>query len=227
MKICRRCKKTLSVGQFGKNKRSKDGLRSECRDCKKIESNRWNKKNKKYNKEYRAANKEKLKQKNSEYYYKNREAILETKKKYIEKNRDTLAKKYRRWYEANKKRIIQEKSIRYREDLDFRLAYKLRNRLNIAARGGYKSGSAVRDLGCSIVELKAHLESQFTDGMSWENYGRWHIDHIIPLASFDLSDREQLKCACHYTNLQPLWAEDNLRKGCKVPKIRSKECQID
>jgi len=78
-----------------------------------------------------------------------------------------------------------------------------------------KTGSAVRDLGCSIDELKQHLESKFLPGMTWNNYGRfgWHIDHIRPLSQFDLTNPEQLKIACHYTNLQPLWWRDNLSKG--------------
>lgn len=67
-------------------------------------------------------------------------------------------------------------------------------------------------------ELRAHLEAQFQAGMSWDNYGEWHIDHIKPLASFDLEDTDQLKLACHYTNLQPLWAKDNLSKGAKMKR---------
>ena len=68
-------------------------------------------------------------------------------------------------------------------------------------------------LGCTIEEAKAHLASLFTDGMSWDNHGEWHIDHIRPCASFDLTDPEQQKQCCHYTNLQPLWAADNLAKS--------------
>jgi hypothetical protein len=89
----------------------------------------------------------------------------------------------------------------------------LRQRLCAAIRHKSKKGSAVRDLGCTIEELKQHLESQFGPGMSWENYGKWHIDHIIPLSSFDLSKRDELLKACHYTNLQPLWAKDNIKKS--------------
>lgn len=77
----------------------------------------------------------------------------------------------------------------------------------------------MRDLGCTIEELKAHLESLFKPGMTWDNWGHtgdvWHLDHIIPLASFDLTDPEQVKLACHYTNLQPLWATENLQKGAR------------
>lgn len=85
----------------------------------------------------------------------------------------------------------------------------------MAIKKNSKTGSAVTDLGCSIDELSAHLESKFTDGMNWENYGKtgWHIDHIRPLSSFDLTNQEDVRKACHYTNLQPLWWQDNLSKG--------------
>jgi len=71
---------------------------------------------------------------------------------------------------------------------------------------------------CKVDELKEYLESQFEEGMTWDNWSRdgWHIDHIVPLSFFDLIDSEQVKKACHYTNLQPLWAEDNLRKSSNV-----------
>jgi len=93
----------------------------------------------------------------------------------------------------------------------------LRARLNTSISNAYKTGSAVSDLGCSIEELKKHLECQFQDGMTWSNRGLkgWHIDHIKPLDSFDLTNKEELKKAVHYSNLQPLWAKDNLKKSNK------------
>jgi hypothetical protein len=112
-------------------------------------------------------------------------------------------KEERRWYENNKRKT----------DIQWKLRKNLRNRLSSAIRNSQKSGSAVRDLGCSIEKLKRYLERQFQPRMSWENYGQWHIDHIKPLASFDLTDRDQLLEACHYTNLQPLWAKENLKKN--------------
>jgi hypothetical protein len=98
-----------------------------------------------------------------------------------------------------------------------RLAATLRSRLGVALRGNQKAGSAVRDLGCTIPELRAHLESKFQSGMTWENWSRdgWHIDHRTPLSKFDLTDRVQFLQACHYTNLQPLWAKDNYSKGAR------------
>jgi len=94
----------------------------------------------------------------------------------------------------------------------------LRARLAQAIKNFNKAGSAIRDLGCSIEFLKTYLESKFQPGMTWENHTKygWHIDHIVPLITFDLTDREQFLKACHYTNLQPLWAKDNLKKGRKL-----------
>jgi len=78
-----------------------------------------------------------------------------------------------------------------------------------------KSAKTFDLIGCSPVFLRDYLESLFQPGMSWSNHGKWHIDHIRPLASFDLTNPAQQHIACHYTNLQPLWAFDNLSKGAK------------
>lgn len=105
-----------------------------------------------------------------------------------------------------------------------RLASVLRSRLHEAIKNGQKTGSAVRDLGCSVSELKLFLESHFHAGMSWENYGRkkgircWEIDHHIPISRFDLRDRSQLLKAVHWTNLRPLWADLNRQKGDSLPE---------
>lgn len=109
--------------------------------------------------------------------------------------------------------------------LQRKLSHYLRCRITSAikaqrargARPSQKAGSAVGDLGCTPLELIAHLERKFSPGMTWENYGEWHIDHIRPLCDFDLSDRLQFLEACHFTNLQPLWAVENMRKGGYSP----------
>lgn len=121
-------------------------------------------------------------------------------------------------YSKNKDKIAE----RRKTDVLFRLRGLLRTRLRTALSGNYKSGSAIRNLGCSLEEFKKHMESQFKPGMNWDNHGQygWHIDHIKPLASFNLSDVNQLNEACHFTNLQPLWAKDNLVKG-KLEYVKS------
>lgn len=97
-----------------------------------------------------------------------------------------------------------------------KLRHNIRNRIKRAFKGNYQSGSAIQLIGCSVEEVKKYLESQFLPGMSWENYGEWHIDHIIPLSAFNLSNEEEAKKACNYKNLQPLWAKDNLEKSNKI-----------
>jgi len=116
------------------------------------------------------------------------------------------------------KQNVKRKSDKYLSTVSGRLAHGLRVRLRHAIKAKSKMGSAVSDLGCSIEDFMAYMEAKFKDGMTWENHGLygWHIDHITPLISFDLTDREQFLQACHYTNLQPLWAKDNLSKSNKI-----------
>lgn len=117
---------------------------------------------------------------------------------------------YRKYDEARtpeqRKAKYEKEKNRLKTDIQFKLSRYLRRRLYDALNKGYKSGSSVSDLGCSVLELKVYIESKFQDGMTWSNWGQkgkvWHIDHIIPLASFDLTNREQLLKAVHYTNLQ-------------------------
>lgn len=121
-------------------------------------------------------------------------------------------------YQRNRKKVIQTNyeyaKKRKQHDPEYRLAMALRQRLYQALKRNYKAGSAVRDLGCSISDFRKHIESQFSPGMSWTNYGSaWHLDHILPLSNYQLSDRGTLRRLVHYTNLQPLWAEDNIRKA--------------
>ncbi len=128
------------------------------------------------------------------------------------KNIERVRKSLKRWRENNNAEYLRNKR---KNDIQFRLAESLRTRLRLAIKGNHKSGSAARDLGCTIPELVSWIESQFQEGMTWENWGLWHLDHKKPLSSFDLTDREQLLRACHWSNLQPLWASDNLSKGAK------------
>jgi len=119
--------------------------------------------------------------------------------------------------EALEKRRIYEKQ-KYHTDINFKLRKSIRSRIGDYVSGDIKPTSAIKALGCTIEQLKIHIEKQFLPGMNWENHSfeGWHIDHIIPLASFDLTNPEDFAKACHYTNLQPLWALDNLKKGDKL-----------
>ena len=137
------------------------------------------------------------------------------KKRYRDKNKEKIKK-----YQQNNKQKLRNYMKEYRKekydkDIQFRISTILRSRLGKAIKDEFKIGSAIKDLGCSITELKSYLESKFLTGMTWDNYGLdgWHIDHIKPLSAFNLSDRKQILEACHYTNLQPLWAKDNLSKS--------------
>lgn len=103
---------------------------------------------------------------------------------------------------------------RYEKNPNQKLRRAMRDRLRKAIKFNYRAGSAISDLGCSLAEFKAHIAAKFVDGMSWDNWGKytWHLDHIKPLCSFDLTVREQFLQAFHYTNYQPLWALDNHKK---------------
>ena len=144
-------------------------------------------------------------------------------KKYRLNNKEKLSEYGRRYRKGNQERIAKyqkEYDKKYRKcrllyDINYKISSYLRRRLNVALKGNAKSGSAIKDLGCSIAELKKHLESKFQNGMSWQNYGKWHIDHIKPLRNFNLTSSVEVAIVCHYTNLQPLWAKDNLSKGSK------------
>jgi hypothetical protein len=132
-------------------------------------------------------------------------------KYYYEKNKTMILEKHRIYH--NQKRI---------KDINFRIISYLRTRIYDALKYNRKSEHTIDLLGCSIKQLRQHLQSQFRPGMTWQNYGKWHIDHIRPCASFNLQDPiEQTKCF-NYTNLQPLWAKDNLIKGGKNDRRKEK-----
>jgi hypothetical protein len=137
----------------------------------------------------------------------------EQDRRYRLSNHDSLREKKHLYYVNNKKLIQQRFRAKYYSDINLRLSANIRSRIQSAIRGSYKAGSAVRDLGCSIDNFRRYIENMFEPGMSWEKRREWHLDHIIPLCDFDLTDREQFLKACHYTNYRPLWAPDNLRKN--------------
>lgn len=158
----------------------------------------------KHDKKYRDKNKEKLSLKHKEYYQNNKEEFLIYQKQYSKNNND---------------KICNHRKNRIETDLNFKIKCTLRTRIHGAIKGSFKAGSTISDLGCTVEFFKQYIELKFQSGMTWDNWEKcgWHLDHIIPLSSFDLTDREQFLKAAHYTNYQPLWAKDNLAKGAKLP----------
>ena len=134
-----------------------------------------------------------------------------------EMNRDNWNEKCRKFYNENKDSInsTRRKNLQKRRDTEphYRVMMALHCRLYMAVKE--KVGNTMKLTGCSKEELFSFLEAEFEPGMTWENYGKWHIDHIRPCASFNLEDPEEQRKCFHWTNLQPLWAIDNLKKGAK------------
>lgn len=134
-------------------------------------------------------------------------------------NREKLRADNRRWFAENRERSRAYNRAytteRRARDVGFDMVHRLRNRVKMAFARGNRSARFWDLTGCTIAELLEHIERQFTDGMSWENRGEWHVDHIRPCASFDLTDPAQQRECFHFTNLQPLWAKDNFAKGSK------------
>lgn len=138
----------------------------------------------------------------------------------VEDQRRRKVRAIHEWQKKNpdKKNRYYRKYInkRLKNDEDFKMRKKLGRRVRDALKriGGEKSGRTMQLIGCSVDYLRKHLENQFQPGMNWQNWTTdgWHIDHIRPCASFDLTDPAQQAQCFHYTNLQPLWAKDNLAK---------------
>lgn len=137
-------------------------------------------------------------------------------------NKDRVADYNRSYRQSHREQENRRKAQRNRDDLQSKIGLNLRKRLTSAIKGRFKGGSAVAALGCSIEHLILRLEAMWVEGMSWDNYGPkgWHIDHIKPLSEFDLTDPAQVSLACHYRNLQPLWAGPNIAKGGKNRRNR-------
>lgn len=202
-KICTQCKQQKDVLEFNKNKRKQDGLQTTCKSCQKEYIQRNKKQLKGYYQDWFAKNKDKRNLYNKKLRNNNIKQSREYQKEYRSK---PAFKESRRNYEKQKRQSCNV----------FRIKNNLRKRIGSFLKGAKKSKSTQILLGCSYQDFIVYIEQKFIDGMSWENYGLygWHIDHVIPLSS--AQDQEELEKLCHYTNLQPLWAKDNLVKGDKI-----------
>lgn len=175
-----------------------------------------------YWRKYEAANKEKCREKVRRYDREN----ADKRKAYREAHKDEFAARSAAHEKANHHRRRSRHDERQAVDPEYRIRRALRSRFKQAMRSNYKSTSAVHDLGCTIAELRIHLERKFMPGMDWENYGEWHIDHIRDLVLFDLIDPQQARLASHYTNLQPLWRFENISKGSRARWGRRPNAQL-
>ncbi len=212
MKNCIKCLKEKEIEHFPKQGNI-------CKSCKSD-----------YIKNYYLENKNEIKEKEKERYKKNREDKIEKQlrynsskkeeksiylKEYRQINRDKLKEKREKYNEENKERINEARRIRYKEriktDLKFKMTKIHRNLLKRVLR--YKKHKSTSELlGYTSIELKETIESKFKTGMSWENYGEWEIDHIIPVSSFDLEKTEP-SVINSLENLQPLWKFENIKKS--------------
>tara|TARA_R110002126_G_scaffold291141_1_gene450578 strand:- start:1174 stop:1767 length:594 start_codon:yes stop_codon:yes gene_type:complete len=192
-------------------------------------------KKKEYNRRYYLKNKEKLSlsvktwreenpEKVKKYKEENRESINNYQRVYKEKNKDKYQEIDKERYHNNEERRKQVKKYRLseegkkkrRETRTLTIEDKWRNLLNTTLKrmGKKKEQSTMKSLGYSAYELKEHLENLFTEGMSWSNHGEWHIDHILPVSSFEKNTTPYIVNSL--TNLQPLWANDNLKKSNNI-----------
>lgn len=236
MKICRRCNEEKELFEFYKHKKMLDGHLNICISCYKVSGKKYRDEHKEYNKnykkKYRKNNKEKISKykkenyeknkkeilkKQKEYYFKTHEKQLKYRKEYRENNKEKMSQYKKEWAKKNKDKI-KNRFEKLRKQTQYRIAHNIRSRITLALKNNHKSKRTFELIGCTIEELKKHLEKQFKPGMNWDNYGLygWHIDHKIPCAVFNLSDPLQQEICFRYTNLQPLWAEDNLSKGAKL-----------
>jgi|688.fasta_scaffold479452_2 hypothetical protein len=175
----------------------------------------------KYATDYYHKNQECRRQYSRDYYHKNQEHRQQYSRDYYKKNREARLQYSKDYSKNNRKAINEYIKNKSDKDINFKLNRRIRATINTEINRNRnkntKSYKTLELLGCSISEARSYLESKFLEGMSWDNHGLkgWHIDHIKPLASFDLTDPEQQKQAFHYTNLQPLWWRENLQKGSK------------
>ena len=180
-------------------------------------------KNREYIKKYCVdpKNKEKIKESNRKYAIKNREKILAYHAKYRKKNKEKINRGGKEWYYKNKEKVRARQRIYERirrNTLHFKIKENMRRRIKTALKkdNGKKTKETMKLVGCTAEQLKQHIEKQFKPGMSWEQRDSFHIDHIIPCASFDLTKLSEQKKCFHYTNLQPLYPIENIKKGAKL-----------
>lgn len=241
MKTCTKCKQNKSLNNFFKDKWKNDGHYTICRECK--NTNRVRKKFEITNIQLVCCKKCKIEKTKDlfdrDIYHstgltpKCKECRKADGTKRYKKSSDQIKKVAYKYYYNNKeivlKKQLEKQRKRLKTDIKYKLTRNLRNRLYYALKNKNwkKNTNFTKYIGCTRDELVAHLESQFKNNMSWDNYGDWHIDHKHPLDA--AKTEEELYSLCHYTNLQPMWALDNIKKSNNVEsntvQISNKECK--
>jgi Prasinovirus endonuclease VII len=167
---------------------------------------------------------EKSKASRRKYYHKNREKCRASNQAWLKAHKDRIPEYQRRWKKKNREKWNAYCLKRRRTNINARLAHQLRDRISKAVKLNLKSAKTLDLLGCSIESFKIYIESKFDVGMSWENYGYrgWHLDHIVPCALFDLTKPDHQARCFHFSNLAPMWHNENFKKGKRVtnPQLR-------
>lgn len=219
LRICSKCKILKDFTQFHKNKSNKNGISNQCISCKRTYYKPKDKiKGREQAKKYALAHPERVKDSFKRYYDNNKEYLIEkSRAAYRLEHRQEAIKKWHKDYRpiANARRREKRENLSPKEKVEMVLRRRFK-KVIVAMKKGKQWCSWRVLIGCSVVEIKEHIEKQFVEGMSWENHGnghgKWNIDHIKPLYSFNLMDLEQQKIAFHYTNTRPLWWIDNMRR---------------
>lgn len=207
MKTCSKCKNSHSKDKFTKQKASKDGLGAWCQDCRSL-----------YNKKYNKENKERIQSVKKIWRENNKEIRSQQNKEWMEQNKEYRKQYKLRYRRENRNSINEYKRKKYKEDMTcpyFVLKERLRSRYRKAIQNKCSKKKCMEILGCDFDYFTKYIELKFQEGMSWDNIGKWHIDHIKPISKFDLNNPNEVTECFHYTNLQPLWEKDNLSKGNK------------
>lgn len=251
-KTCTKCNQTFPLTSefWDARKTAKDGFRNRCRNCRREYFNNlrienydemrtreinYEKENRDYiNQEHRRRYVEHGYDKKKKKYVENNKEIIRNKAKQKRLNRSEEeilkeSKKQREYYEKNREKIIKQNceyiKKKLAEDIQWMLKFRLRGRIKDALKKNKKLAKSFDLIGADVEFVRIYLESQFTNEMTWDNHGAvWHIDHIKPICSFDLTILEEQKKCFHYTNLRPLLAKDNLKKSAedKLLSIRNK-----
>jgi len=190
-KVCSKCGVEKEVCEFYNSTKSLNGKRPECKVC---------------------SNKASL-----DYNKNNKDKINTIKQKYVDNNKEKVKQTKKNWFIKNPSYQKEWAMHNYKTDVIYRLKVIMRARLQLflKRKKSFKNGKTFEIIGCTPEFLKEYIESKFTEGMNWDLVGQYiHIDHIIPLSI--AKTENEIYELCHYTNLQPLWAKDNLKKSNKI-----------